>query len=114
VANCSGPRACARILSVLADETRLKIVRGLFEGSLCVAELAKRVALPGARVSHHLAILRAAGIVDGERAGQRVIYRLSREFRVSPRSPTLDLGCCSVRFRPLEEGRGRRANERGG
>lgn len=101
MAKCSGPGTCARVLSVLADETRLKIVRGLFEESLCVADLAKRVALPGARVSHHLAILRAAGIVEGERAGQRVIYRLGREFHASPRSSTLDLGCCSIRFRPL-------------
>jgi len=102
VAKCSGPRTCARAMGVLADETRLKIVRGLFAGSACVAALAKSVGLPVARISHHLAILRAAGIVEGDRDGQRVIYRLSREFHSSPRSHTLDFGCCLVRFLPLE------------
>jgi predicted transcriptional regulator len=102
VAKCSGPRTCARVMGVLADETRLKIVRGLFTGSSCVAALAKRVSLPAARISHHLAILRAAGIVEGDRDGQRVIYRLSREFHSSPKSHTLDFGCCMVRFLPLE------------
>ena len=79
-----------------------KIVRGLFAGGTCVAALAKRVGLPGARISHHLAILRAAGIVEGERDGQRVIYRLSREFHGSPKSHALDFGCCVVRFLALE------------
>jgi predicted ArsR family transcriptional regulator len=88
-------------MGVLADETRLKIVRGLFSGRACVAALAERVGLPAARISHHLAILRAAGIVEGERAGQRVVYRLSREFHSSPGSHTLDFGCCLVRFLPL-------------
>ena len=77
-------------------------MRGLFAGGACVAALAKRVGAPGARTSHHLAILRAAGIVEGQRDGQRVIYRLSREFHGSPRSQTLDFGCCLVRFLPLE------------
>ena len=102
MAKCSGPRTCARAMGVLADETRLKIVRGLFAGSACVAALAKSVGLPVARISHHLAILRAAGIVEGDRDGQRVIYRLSREFHSSPRSHTLDFGCCLIRFLPLE------------
>ncbi len=102
MAKCSGPRTCARVMGVLADETRLRIVRGLFAGGQCVAAQAKRIGLPGARISHHLAILRAAGIVEGERDGQRVIYRLSREFHGSPRSHTLDFGCCLIRFLPLE------------
>jgi DNA-binding transcriptional ArsR family regulator len=89
-------------MGVLADETRLKIVRGLFADAQCVAALAKRVGLPVARISHHLAILRAAGIVEGERDGQRVVYQLSREFHTSPRSHTLDFGCCLIRFLPLE------------
>ena len=103
MAKCSGPRTCARVMGVLADETRLRIVRGLFTGSACVAALAKRVGLPAARISHHLAILRTAGIVEGDRDGQRVIYRLSREFHGSRRPHTLDFGCCLVRFLPLED-----------
>ena len=113
MAKCSGPRTCARAMGVLADETRLKIVRGLFAGSACVAALAKSVGLPVARVSHHLAILRAAGIVEGERDGQRVIYRLSREFHSSPRSQTLDFGCCLIRFLPLDLSSTRRHGEYG-
>ena len=103
MAKCSGPRACARVMGVLADETRLKIVRGLFTGRTSVGELAKRAGLPAARISHHLAILRAAGIVEADRHGQRVIYRLGREFHSSPRSHTLNFGCCLVRFLPLND-----------
>jgi ArsR family transcriptional regulator len=104
MAKCSGPRACARAVGVLADETRLKIVRALFAGGTCVAELAERAELPASRISHHLAILRAAGIVEGDRYGQRVIYRLSREFHGGRKSRTLDFGCCRVEFLPLEGG----------
>ncbi len=96
----SGPKVCARILGVLADETRLRIIRALLPRRLCVAEIAAAVALAMPRVSHHLAILRAAGIVETERAGRKVIYFLSPDLRRG-KSSVFDLGCCRIQLMPL-------------
>ena len=87
----------------MADETRLRILRLLFEGEKAVGEIAEALAAPQTHVSHHLAILRAAGLVEDERQGKRVINRLHPQVYDSfAKGSRLDLGCCTIEFRPVE------------
>jgi ArsR family transcriptional regulator, arsenate/arsenite/antimonite-responsive transcriptional repressor len=61
----------------LSDGTRRRCLMLLFsEGELCVCELVHALGLPQPRVSRHLGHLRDLGIVEDERRGQWVYYRL--------------------------------------
>jgi DNA-binding transcriptional ArsR family regulator len=66
----------AKILKALAHESRLRIVHRLSEGECCVCELVELIGSDQSTVSRHLARLRAGGIVDGERRGKHIFYRL--------------------------------------
>jgi DNA-binding transcriptional ArsR family regulator len=66
----------ASILRALASEPRLRIVRRLAEGECCVCDLVTLIGADQSTVSKHLALLRNNGIVEGDRRGQHVYYRL--------------------------------------
>jgi ArsR family transcriptional regulator, arsenate/arsenite/antimonite-responsive transcriptional repressor len=69
-----------RLLSALADPTRLAIVRELAGGSeTCACDLTSCCDVRQPTVSHHLRVLREAGIVTSERRGQWIYYRLAPE-----------------------------------
>lgn len=65
-----------RVLKALANETRLRIVHRLGRGECPVGKLAKAVRADQSTVSKHLAILRGVGVVEDERHGNVVRYRL--------------------------------------
>jgi len=99
--------ACAKVLKAIADETRLRILQLLFRGERSVGEIAQELGLEQTHVSHHLAILRAARLVEEERRGKRVMNRLHPEVATSFKgSSQLDLGCCIVQFRLDEPTKG--------
>ena len=61
---------------LFSDETRLRIVNVLIvDGELHVQNLCKRLRQNQSVVSHHLAILREAGFVEGRRDGKHKYYR---------------------------------------
>ena len=66
----------ASILKALAHESRLRIVHRLDKGECCVCDLVELVGSDQSTVSRHLARLRSAGIVEGERRGKHIYYRL--------------------------------------
>jgi len=66
----------ARVLRALASESRLRIIRRLAGGECCVCDLVALIDADQSTVSKHLAILRDNGIVEGDRRGQHVYYRL--------------------------------------
>jgi DNA-binding transcriptional ArsR family regulator len=68
-----------RVLKLLADPTRLKIVWALLHGEHSVNELAAHVGARPPAVSQHLAKLRAADLVRVRREGTRVIYAARNE-----------------------------------
>jgi DNA-binding transcriptional ArsR family regulator len=70
-------RLHAEICKVLTDPKRLMILDGLRAGDRSVGELAERIGVTLANASQHLAVLRAAGLVDGRRSGTTVVYRLA-------------------------------------
>ena len=67
------------LLKTIADETRLKILRALFEKELYVELLAERLNLSPATVSFHMKKLMQAGLVDARREQYYVIYSLKKE-----------------------------------
>ncbi|MGQ9573518.1 MAG: ArsR/SmtB family transcription factor [Dehalococcoidia bacterium] len=73
----------ARVFKALSDETRLRLVKTLVEltpdDALCVNALAATLGVSQPAVSQHLAVLRAADLVIGERRGYHVHYRLAPE-----------------------------------
>jgi ArsR family transcriptional regulator len=66
----------AEIMKALSDETRLRILHLLHGRELCVCDLVEGLGLSQAKVSRHLAVLRAAGLVVDERRSQWMYYRL--------------------------------------
>ena len=66
----------ARIVKAMAHPTRLFIVDTLSRGQKCVCELTELVGADVSTVSKHLAILKNAGIVEDEKRGLQVFYRL--------------------------------------
>lgn len=66
-----------RIFQALASEARICIVRELSDcEEKCVCDLVGCCGLGWSTVSHHLSILRTAGIVADEKRGKQVFYRL--------------------------------------
>ena len=71
--------ALARVFKALGDPVRLRLVSliGAHEGGeVCVCELTEAFDLSQPTISHHLKVLRDAGIIDGERRGTWVYYWL--------------------------------------
>jgi ArsR family transcriptional regulator len=65
-----------QIYRCLCDGTRLRILRLLARGPLCVCHFQDILRLPQVAVSKHLAFLRAGGMVTARRHGKWMIYRL--------------------------------------
>jgi ArsR family transcriptional regulator len=66
----------ADVLKVLASARRLDILHQLAGRPMEVGRLAEAIGSSQPNVSQHLAVLRAAGIVDAERIGREVRYSL--------------------------------------
>jgi ArsR family transcriptional regulator len=83
-------------LKALADPARVKLVSLLFSaetGEVCSCDLAAAVALGESTVSHHLAQLRRAGLVESERRGMNVYHRARRDS-LAALCTVLDPNCC--------------------
>jgi ArsR family transcriptional regulator, arsenate/arsenite/antimonite-responsive transcriptional repressor len=64
------------VFRALSDPTRRKILELLAKGDRSAGEIAEKFPVAFASVSHHLAVLRSAGLVATERQGQSIVYRL--------------------------------------
>jgi DNA-binding transcriptional ArsR family regulator len=91
-------KECAERLKALADADRLRIVQVLRSGPKNVGEIAAELQAEIANVSHHLQILKREGIVETEKQGRFVGYRLHPDVFAETRSSgeCLDLGCCKL------------------
>lgn len=67
----------AEVLKTLASARRLEILHRLADGPTEVGRLAAALGISQPNVSQHLAVMRSAGIVEAERDGREVRYRLS-------------------------------------
>lgn len=66
----------AQVLKALAHPARLCVVEELARGERCVCELAECAGVEMSTISRHLSLLRAAGVVEDEKRGAQVFYRL--------------------------------------
>jgi ArsR family transcriptional regulator len=69
-------REVAEVLRVVADPLRLRILTLLASEQLCVCHLQVELEARQTLVSHHLRVLRDAGLVETEPCGRFVYYRL--------------------------------------
>jgi ArsR family transcriptional regulator len=68
-----------KIFRALSDPTRLRIMLLLRRRDLCVCELMYILRMEQSRVSHHMRVLRDAGIAEDVREGRWIIYRIAAE-----------------------------------
>lgn len=89
---------CADKLRVLADATRLAVVQALFARPAHVGELGRTLGVEQSLLSHHLRVLREAGLVLAERDGKAVLYRVAEGLQRTAGGTTIQLGCCQLSF----------------
>jgi ArsR family transcriptional regulator, arsenate/arsenite/antimonite-responsive transcriptional repressor len=68
-----------RVLQALGDERRLRILDVLRDGEHCVCDLQASLGLGQSLLSHHLRVLREAGLVAARREGRWAHYSLTAE-----------------------------------
>jgi DNA-binding transcriptional ArsR family regulator len=68
----------AQIFHALGNPARLMIVKGLLKHEECnVNKMVKAMGIPQPTISQHLSVLKASGIIRGQRRGVRVCYRIA-------------------------------------
>ena len=82
-------------LKALADPVRVRLVSLLLASDeVCTCDLAPAVGVTEATVSHHLSVLKKAGMIsEGERRGMNVYYRARRES-LGALCRVIDPNCC--------------------
>lgn len=76
-----------RVCKALADPTRLRIVGLLQAGEVCVCHIHESLKIPQPKASRHLAYLRRTGVVQAEKRGLWVYYRMAPQ--ASPVAQTM-------------------------
>lgn len=71
--------AAAKKLKTIAHPTRLCIIRGLMDGGCNVTKIQECLQIPQSTVSQHLGKLKDAGIIEGQRSGNEICYRVVDE-----------------------------------
>lgn len=78
----SDAKKVAGMLAAVAEPTRLLILYRLGHGPHHVGALAELLGVPMVNMSHHLGVLRQAGLLEDEKDGRRVVYKLHPELVV--------------------------------
>jgi ArsR family transcriptional regulator len=79
----------ADVMKALAHPRRLQIMHRLADGPVEVGTLAAALGMSQPNVSQHLAVMRSAGVVEAERNGREVRYRIS--------DPDVVVACATMR-----------------
>jgi ArsR family transcriptional regulator len=102
------------LLSALADPTRLEILRQLAgSAEVCACDFTSCCDVSQPTVSHHLKVLRDAGVVTSERRGNWVFYRIAPNLidRLGGIAQTLVPGGITPASALLRSGRGRQLRQ---
>lgn len=67
-------KAVAKFIAAVAEPTRIAVIRQLVGGTKTVGELAKAIGVEIVNISHHLGVMRQAGLVTSEKDGRFVRY----------------------------------------
>lgn len=89
---------CAEMLQAIAEPNRIRIIEALRTGQMNVTQLATELNVEIVNVSHHLGVLRHAGLVEAQKDGRFVVYSLHpKVFQTdSSKATFVDLGWCRV------------------
>lgn len=72
----------AQVFKAIGEPVRLRLlslIASHAEGEVCVCDLTGAFELSGPTISHHLKVLREAGVIEGERRGTWIYYRIRPE-----------------------------------
>ena len=83
------------LLKQLANEQRLLILCNLVNGELAVSDMQKTIDLSQSALSQHLAKMRTAGLVEADKRGQKIYYRIA-STEVRAMLSTLHLIYCRI------------------
>lgn len=64
------------VFKALSDETRLRIIKLLEDGELCVCDIVAALNMVQPKASFHLRILKEAGLIDSRKEGRWIYYRI--------------------------------------
>ncbi|MFQ6039954.1 MAG: ArsR/SmtB family transcription factor [Candidatus Poribacteria bacterium] len=84
-------RELVKVFKALSDETRIRLLKLLFEREVCVCELMQALNMTQSRVSRNLGILKDAGLVKDRRDGLWAFYSLDRKSFNQYAAPILGL-----------------------
>ena len=74
----------AKVLRTAGDTSRLKILCAIFdEKNMCVSDIAKKLDMSVAIVSHHLKVMAETGLLEPVRDGKRICYVFPKKPFVS-------------------------------
>ena len=100
--------SCDEIMKVLSDKTRFAVLESLLSRAQHVQALNAELRLDPTLLSHHLKVLRDAGLVVTKREGKHVLYSIAPDVRARGKRQSLDFGCCKLEFKAQRSG-GKRA-----
>lgn len=76
----SDAKRVAAMLAAVGEPTRMLILYRLAQGPHHVGQLAEMLGVPMVNMSHHLGVMRQAGLLDDEKDGRRVVYKFRSEI----------------------------------
>jgi ArsR family transcriptional regulator len=96
----------AEVFKALGHPGRMAIVHALGNGEVCACELAAVAGVAASTASRHLGVLRQAGLIEDERRGQQIFYRLTcpcvltfgdclDRVAAGEKNLTLKVACCA-------------------
>ncbi|MBX9581335.1 MAG: metalloregulator ArsR/SmtB family transcription factor [Gemmataceae bacterium] len=77
-------KAVAGLLAAVAEPTRVRVLLLLADRPRHVGELAGLLDIPMANMSHHLGVMRQAGLLDHDKRGRQVVYCLRPGLTAKP------------------------------
>ena len=89
-------------IRALSDPTRREILRALRAGDLTAGDIASRFPITGASISHHLNVLREAGLVQSQREGRTIVYSLDSTVFQEFELPLIRKAECNLLVRAAE------------
>lgn len=93
-------KATAHILKILADPTRLRLLKIIQHGEHNVTALRPILRIPQPAVSHHLSLLKDADLILSRRTGRKIFYRLNdKHVWTSPHDGSLEVSLGSLHLR---------------
>lgn len=103
--NRAATRRQSAVFKALGNPARLQVVKELADGERCVCDLVDLTGLGWSTVSRHLAVLKSVGVIEDEKRGLQVFYRLKLPCVVrfascldaagEGQDVTFTVGCCA-------------------